>query len=186
MPLRRWKPQPSSKSFEHLLYYCSSGGSYKGGLRGSCPHLTCVLDSRSKARGESRALEERCVSSKSPSRVRDWDLGSCWRNGRECCLLDREFFKFFTYLFFIYLLLTFTCLRALWRYVWQISGIHHVEIFFHKIVYFVEEKGLGMISWNLVKGKTFLMCQTNRFSNMERSTPLKRNLLENSLLRSAE
>ena len=50
---------------EHLmvsLYLCSSG---------------------SNARGELRAQEERRVSSKSPSRVRDGDEGVAGRNGRE-------------------------------------------------------------------------------------------------------
>ena len=45
-----------------LVHFCSSGGN---------------------ARGESRALEGRCVSSKSPSRVRDGDEGVAGRNKRE-------------------------------------------------------------------------------------------------------
>ena len=52
----------------------------------SAAHLTVSLylcSSGSNARGESRAREGRCVSSKSPSRVRDGDEGVAGRNGRE-------------------------------------------------------------------------------------------------------
>ena len=52
----------------------------------SATHLTVSLylcSSVSNARGESRALEGRCVSSKSLSRVRDGDEGVAGRNGRE-------------------------------------------------------------------------------------------------------
>ena len=64
-----WRcPDTPATSEAHLmvsLYLCSSG---------------------SNARGESRAREGRCVSSKSPSKVWDGDEGVAWRNGREKCL----------------------------------------------------------------------------------------------------
>ena len=52
----------------------------------SAAHLTVSLylcSSRSNARGESRALEGRRVSSKSTSRVRDGDEGAAGMNERE-------------------------------------------------------------------------------------------------------
>ena len=41
------------------------------------------LKFESNARGESRALEGRYISSQSPSRAKDWDEGIAERNGRE-------------------------------------------------------------------------------------------------------
>ena len=52
----------------------------------SSAHQTVSLylcNSESNARGKSRALEGRCVSSKNPSRVRDGDEGVAGRNRRE-------------------------------------------------------------------------------------------------------
>ena len=52
----------------------------------SAPHLTVSLylcSYRSNTRGESRALEGRRLSSKSPSRVQDGDGGVAGRNGRK-------------------------------------------------------------------------------------------------------
>ena len=47
-------------------------------------------DSGSKElRVRSRALEGRSVHSKSPSKVRDLDVGVAGRNGREKCFLDK-------------------------------------------------------------------------------------------------
>ena len=61
-----WRcPETSAPIAAHLtvsMYLCSSG---------------------SNARGESRAREGRRVSSKSPSRVQDWDEGVAGRNYRE-------------------------------------------------------------------------------------------------------
>ena len=51
--------------------------------RKKCYTSLYLCSSGSDARGESRALEGRRVSSKSPSRVRDRDEGVAGRNGRE-------------------------------------------------------------------------------------------------------
>ena len=68
-----WRcPGTSASSAAHVsvsLYLCSSG---------------------SNARGESRALEGRCVSSKSPSKVRDRDQGVAWRNERKRIVFPDE------------------------------------------------------------------------------------------------
>ena len=68
-----WRcPGTSAPSAAHLtvsLYLCSSG---------------------SNARGESRALEGRRVSSKSPSRVRDGDEGVAGRNVRERIIFSKK------------------------------------------------------------------------------------------------
>ena len=58
---------PSAAHLPVSLYLCSSG---------------------SNAREESRALEGRSVSSKSPSRVQDGDKGVAKRNEREKCFPD--------------------------------------------------------------------------------------------------
>ena len=60
-------------------------------LCANAAYLTVSLNlccSRSNTRGESWALEGHCVSSKSPSRVRDRDEGVGGRNGREESLTD--------------------------------------------------------------------------------------------------
>ena len=85
-PPNFWNNKNKCVFNKRTIKVCVSCWRCQGTSAPSAAHLTVSLylcSSRSNARGESRALQGHCDSSKNQSRVRDREEGVTGRNGRE-------------------------------------------------------------------------------------------------------